>query len=63
VAVANVVGGFVVLVVSAVVPLVVARAALSLIMALMDYRDVGAATDGASFRSAETPEADPASAR
>ena len=60
---ANVVGGVVILTVSALVPLVVARAALSLIMALMAYRDREAESDGLSFRNAETPAADPASAR
>ena len=38
---ANVVGGVVVLTVSAFVPLVVARAALSLVMSLMAVRDAG----------------------
>jgi hypothetical protein len=60
---ANVVGGVVILMVSALVPLAVARAALSLIMALMAYRDAEAKSDGPKFRNAETPAADPASAR
>jgi hypothetical protein len=63
VAVATVVGGVVILAVSVVVPLVVARAALSLIMALMAFRDAESEPAGVDFRSAEAREADPASAR
>jgi hypothetical protein len=62
--VANVVGGVVVLVVSVVVPLVVARAALSLMIALMTFREEQRdAPAGLEFRRAETPEAGPASAQ
>jgi hypothetical protein len=60
---ANVVGGVVILTVSVVVPLVVARAALSLIMALMAFRDSQDRLDRLEFRTAETREADPVSAR
>jgi hypothetical protein len=60
---ANVVGGVVILTVSALVPLVVARAALSLIMALMAYKDAEAESGGLPFRNAETPAAGPASAQ
>lgn len=60
---ANVVGGVLVLTVSAIVPLVVARAALSLIMALMAYRNADAEPAGVQFRRAESPAADPASAQ
>ena len=63
-ALANVVGGVLVLAVSALVPLVVAWAALSLVMALMADRETRAESPaGLDFRPAETPEADPASAR
>jgi len=62
--VANVVGGVVVLAVSACVPLLVARAALSLVMALMKAREAQRSSPaGLEFRPAETPEAGPASAQ
>ena len=48
-AVANVVGGVVVLTLSALVPLLVARAALSLVMALMTFRETQAGS-GADSR-------------
>jgi hypothetical protein len=62
-ALANVVGGVVIVVVGVVVPLGVAWGALSLIMALMAFRDSEATGERVEFRSGETPAADPASAR
>ena len=61
---ANVVGGVVVLVVSALVPLLVARAALSLVIGLMTFREEQRDSPaGLEFRPAETPEAGPVSAQ
>ncbi|HEX7137332.1 MAG TPA: hypothetical protein VF219_05785 [Vicinamibacterales bacterium] len=60
---ANVVGGVVIVMVGVLVPLGVAWAALSVIMTLMAFRDGEPKPDRLEFRSAETPAADPASAR
>jgi len=60
---ANVVGGVVIVVVGVLVPLGVAWAALSLIMALMAFRESDAKPERAAFRTGETPAADPVSAR